>query len=92
MSEIDPVKFGELCAEVKNNNHRLQEIGEKMDAFVEATHTRFVAHEEKINGIEKDTAVKKGAIIGMLGAGTVAGMTLPEGVKKILEAIGKAFS
>lgn len=92
MAEIDPVKFGELCADVKNNNTRMQEICEKMDAFVEATNIRFGAHETKIGELEKDTAVKKGAVLAVLGTGTLAGLTVPDGVKKILEAIGRAFS
>ena len=92
MAEIDPVKFGELCANVENTNSRLGELVETLKTYSENTSAKLEAHGTQIGQLEKDIAVKKGAVLAVLGTGTIAGLTLPEGVKKILEALGKAFS
>lgn len=92
MAEIDPVKFGELCANVENTNARLGELCETLKEYSAATTDKLDMHSTQISQIEKDVAVKKGAVLAVLGTGTVAGLTLPEGLKKVLEALGKAFS
>lgn len=92
MAEIDPVKFGELCANVENTLVRMEELSNTMKTYVEKTDGKIDLHETAINEIKNDSAVKKGAVLGMLGGGALAGAALPEGLKKIFEAIGKALS
>lgn len=92
MAEIDPVKFGELCANVENTHTKLCEFIDTVKDHVKKADEKETVQDEKIGQLEKDIAVKKGAVLAVLGTGTLAGLTLPDGVKKILEAIGKAFS
>lgn len=91
MAEIDPVKFGELCANVEHTTRRLGELVESLNAYSEQTQTKLAEHDTEINSLKNDSAVKKGALLGMLGGGALAGAAIPEGLKKIFEAIGKAL-
>jgi hypothetical protein len=92
MAEIDPVKFGELCATVKNINEKQDELTTALKEHTTAINLKLASHDDEIVALKTDNAVKKGAVLGVLGGGAALGAVLPEGVRKIFEAIGKALS
>jgi hypothetical protein len=92
MSEIDPVKFGELCATVKNISEKQDELTTTLKEHTTAINLKLETHDNEIGALKTDNAVKKGAVLGVLGGGAALGAVLPEGVRKVLETIGKALS
>jgi len=50
MSEIDPVAFGELCANVKNTNELVKAVDEKLDVH----HDRILGLENHNDNVEEN--------------------------------------
>jgi len=72
--EFDPVMFGRLIEQVEHTSSKMDQTMDKMDKFIEATDTRF-------GNIEKDSATKKGMILGTLAGGAMGGASIAEIVK-----------
>lgn len=90
--DIDPVEFGKLISDVATATRQLGQIEGKIDKYFETTSKKLEEHDAELGTIKQDSALKKGALIGALGVGSVGGIGLSEGFKKVLEAIGKAFT
>lgn len=87
MSDIDPVQFGKLIATVEGTSKKIDETLDTMNEFIYATRTTLDTLGTRITDVEKDSMLKKGAVVGALGGGAVAGVSLTEIGKKILEKL-----
>lgn len=87
MSDIDPVQFGKLIATVEGTSKKIDETLDTMNEFISATRTTLDTLGTRITDVEKDSMLKKGAVVGALGGGAVAGVSLTEIGKKILEKL-----
>ena len=85
--EFDPVQFGKLIATVEGTSKKMDETMETMNKFITATRTTIDSLGTRITDVEKDSMLKKGAVVGALGGGAVAGVSLTEIGKKILEKL-----
>lgn len=72
--DFDPIQFGRLIEQVEHTSCKMDETMAKMDRFIEATETRF-------GNMEKDSATKKGMVLGTLAGGAMGGASIAEFVK-----------